>query len=340
MNILVMSVFPNYFNATGLADALEDCQGHEVLQAAHLGSGGGKKYYEWGTHSKVFEMRNLANLKEAVKTADCIIVCGMMVFHIWNQIRLQINSAGIVYKNTDAFWADVPDKTKVIGIVSDSAILERDWSDVLQRFDAIFAMPDLFDYVHHERLYPALQVNTAFHAPHEPRDKVVIGHSPGNKMASNRKGTDEISDVLGDLSQTYNFEFRVLADMTHEQCVTAKGDMDIFIDQLQDPPHSTIMDGLPPFLGALGKSGQEAMCNGCATITSANLVSTEPYFPNPPVIIANRKAILRYEVENLLRYPRYRYHKATEQYEWASEYLTAEFVSRYINRGINGTLSS
>jgi hypothetical protein len=335
-----MSVFPNYFNATGLADALEDCQGHEVLQAAHLGSGEGTKYYQWATHSKVFDMRNLANLKEAVKTADCIIVCGMMVFHIWNQMRRDKQFAGRLYESTDAFWADVPDGTKVIGVVSDSAILERDWSDVLPRFDAIFAMPDLFDYVHHDKLYPALQVNTAFHAPHEPRAKVVIGHSPGNKRANNRKGTNEISDVLGDLSQRYDFEFRVLSDMTHEECVTAKGDMDIFIDQLQDPPHSTIMDGLPPFLGALGKSGQEAMCNGCATITSANLVSTEPYFPNPPVIIANRKAILRYEVENLMRYPQYRYHKATEQYEWASKYLTPEFVSRYINRGINGTLST
>jgi len=337
MNITLLCIFPNYFNATGLCQALEDHCGHTVTQFVNVHKP--QDFYHWPVHHRHCALHDMVSLKESLSQSDLVIVCGAMVFLGWQTHSKLPAFKEYTYASLDDFWADIPDTAKTAMIVSDSAILEQDWTDTISRFDTVFAMPDLFDYVKHPNLYPALQANEAFQWPTKPRPHrtIQIGHSPGNKEAKNRKGTRAIIKVMGELLRDgFRFQFSILAGLSHEECVKAKQEMDIFIDQLQDPPQSPVGKGMKPFLGALGKSGQEAMCNGCATITSGNLVSTEPYFPNPPVIIANTKAMLKYEIANLLRHPHHRYNKAQEQYAWAKQYLSPEFVSYHIMRCING----
>lgn len=331
MNITLLCVYPNYFNATGLCQALERHCGHIVTQFLTVDKSE-KKFYNWPLHHRHYDLHDMPMLKECLKLSDLVIVCGVMTLLMWEKHSKLPIFDGHVYKDLDAFQADIP-KAKTALIVSDSAILEQDWTERISMFDTVLAMPDLFDYVDHPKLYPALQVNDVFEAPQPTRDGklVVIGHSPGNKKVKDRKGTSAIIDVLSDVRKDdFDFRFEVIFGLSHDECIRRKQGMDIFIDQLQDPPKSTVGKGMPPFLGALGKSGQEGMCNGCATITSGNLVSTRPYFPDPPVIIANTRSILKYEIENLLRHPQYRFTKALEQHKWAERYLNPNTVSRYI----------
>lgn len=341
MKITLLCVYPSYFNATGLAVALEEHCGHNVTQFVKENKP--KKFYHWPLHHKCELLRNMKKLRESISGADLVIVCGAMVFYLWEHHRRNKMLKQFVhyYDSLDDFWGDISNGTRTAMIVSDSAIVERDWTKEFSRFDTVFAMPDLFNYVHHPNLYPALQVNHIFKEPRRTQGNPFIGHSPGNKMCKNSKGTNSIIDVLSEISNKgFKFKFKILSDLTHDECIKQKQKMDIFIDQLQDPPQVAVCKGMKPVTGALGKSGQEGMCNGCATITSTNLVSTEPYFPNPPIIVANTTHVLKYQVENLLRHPEYRYTKAKQQYKWAREYLSPEFVSRYIMRTVNGTTTT
>ncbi|MHC4526261.1 MAG: class I SAM-dependent methyltransferase [Planctomycetota bacterium] len=340
MNVTLLCIYPSYFNATGLCGAIEKHCGHTVTQFVSS-KVQDKLTYSWPLHHRNCHLQDIDRLNKEMAKSDLVIVCGAMVLLGWQLMSMKPEFKDFTYSSLDDFFSNIPEKTKTAMIISDSAILERDWTKEISRFDAVVAMPDLFDYVRHPNLFPALQVNHRFKEPRTPGTKVVIGHSPGNKKELDRKGTRSIGEVLDAVkSKGYDFEYRILANLSNAECIREKQKMDIFIDQLQDPQVIPVGEGMKPFLGALGKSGQEGMCNGCATITSGNLVSNEPYFPNPPIIIANTKAILEYEVEKLLRIPQYRYRKAVEQFNWAREYLRPQFVSQYIMGKLTGQKQS
>ena len=328
MNIALLSVYPNYFNASGLATAIEEHCGHKVTHIVSTVKP--EKFYHWQLHHRMLNFYDMPNVRQCIKDSDLVIVSGIIVFQAWIAMSEIPRLNNQCYLTPDQFWDDIRPGVKTSIIISDSGILSRNWKEELAPFDTVLSMPDLFDYIEYPTIYPVLQVNDVFAPPEKPTDKVVIGHSPGNKGKTNRKGTLAIQEVIDEVSKDYDFDFKILTDLPHAECIREKAGMDIFIEQLQDPPQSYVGDGMKPFLGALGQSGQEAMCSGCATITSARLADTEPYFPNPPVLICNTKAALKNDLKALLEKPNHRYATARLQYHWACKYLNPEFVATHI----------
>jgi len=201
---------------------------------------------------------------------------------------------------------------------------------------AMYAMPDLDDYCFNS-YRPAYQTITLPNIEIiKPTDRIVICHSPGAKATHNYKGTKQINEIIKALSEKYPIDYKVLKNLSWEECIKVKSTAHIFIDQLtKGNPHipQKRFGGLIKYNGALGKSGIEGMLLKCCTITTMKRVETRPYFPFPPVVLTDYQNF-KGDLELLIKDVEYRNGLIEKQFEWVSDYCSPEFVKFNVTRHI------
>lgn len=187
----------------------------------------------------------------------------------------------------------------------------------------VFAMPDLFQYRASLRTYPFYQALNVGEFSVRKNKNYTIAHSPGPKLKSNEKGSQQIAiKVFKHILINPDSKYLVISNMSNTDCLAAKAGSHVFIDQMVLPGHPY------GYKGGLGKSGLEAMLLGSLVITGGEDVEHDQ-FPKVPV--------LRYPLEKLsdaLQYwkdnPNEREEMAEIQREWAHRHLSYEFVAEHI----------
>jgi len=201
-------------------------------------------------------------------------------------------------------------------------------------------MPDLHDYLR-VPYTPAYQTMTLPYVEiNKPNDRIVICHSPGKKGTLNIKGSRQIADVVKKFSKKLPVEYKVLTNLSWEECIKEKSRAHIFIDQLTKyNPYinQKRFGGEIIYKGALGKSGIEAMMLECCTVTTMDRPITEPHFPPPPVILTNYFSF-EYDIERVITDISHKKSYIEQQKKWVDKYCSPEFVSQHLTRHINETV--
>lgn len=321
MKVVVASLRPNYFDSSGLVGALKRFCGLDVTLLTNYPKET-INVYNWSLPRKrcayIFELERATRL---IEECDLLVICGLgFILHMFR---------GPQRARYNELMTPVMNARKIM-IVSDAAVFEDIWSEHLKNYEQIYALPSLFHYLKSFDPKPIYHTNWAFAKPRSTNGRLVIGHSPGHKRETDRKGTQVIREVV----ESLDYELQVIEDMSHEDCVCAKAKMDIFIEQFPNinaiSHNCATHYNLPPYLGSLGKSGQEGMCTGCATITSGEFADTDGHFPFPPVIIANTREKLQSELSALVTDRNHLKNVQWRQYEWAKKYLDPSFVAHYL----------
>lgn len=183
-------------------------------------------------------------------------------------------------------------------LVSDSVYLAdtEHWNEQFHRLEGLhlFVMPDLLPFADAERAVPFWPVvDCRSLAPAADRREFVVGHSPSKVGRRAQKGTDLIEEVCA----RHGIALEVVTELPYKEALTRKARFSLFIDQIA----GEVFDGRD-WHGGLGKSGLEALALGCSVITSGNVASTEPWFPDPPVVWTDRERFER-DLLGLVRDP-------------------------------------
>lgn len=199
----------------------------------------------------------------------------------------------------------------------------------------VYAMPDLFNYCD-DLPYPIYQI---FKIPvlrvRKIPDVVTIAHSPGRKAIY--KGTARINEEILKLKEKYLINYIVSESDSWIDCLKVKAKSDIFIDQLiygNPAIPQKRFGGERPYLGSLGKSGLEAMHFNCCVVTGGHVPTTEPYFPRPPAVYTTYNNFYD-DIKKLVEETELRKALAAEQKVWAKDYLSYDFMSKYVTRHIH-----
>lgn len=125
-------------------------------------------------------------------------------------------------------------------------------------------------------LIPIAIDTTQFTGRHKQRDRPVIIHSPTNRLI---KGTDPILKAIETLRhEGLNFEFSLIENMPHAECLKALEESDILIDQLGSDFYAT--------------AAIEAMAAGTVVMTSALDSSLDQFGATPPIVQINKDLLL------------------------------------------------
>ena len=200
-------------------------------------------------------------------------------------------------------------------IISDTTYVKEytKWNDYIIKYKIdILIMPDLIKYLNKKIKYrPYFQhIDIKNYKLNDKNTVFTISHSPGLKFKTDLKGTSLIKKIL----HKYNLD--IIYGNSWEECIKRKSKSHIFIDQIVEEKN---------YKGGLGKSGLESMLLGCLTITSGKPLITEPFFENPPIILAtskNLKEIVDYYFNNKTEY----IEMVNKQQSWAMKYLNSDFV--------------
>ena len=189
------------------------------------------------------------------------------------------------------------------------------------RFDAIdrelgFSLrlmsPDLLRFCADDpTVRPALGVAPVGSAP-DPTKPPVICHSPSKRAT---KGTALIESVVTSLPHVRRGEvqWRLVEGVSHAECMEAKKDAAIFIDQVV------------PSIGGFGVSALEAMGNGAACLASQNHLSPrlEKFWPRPPIVDVRDGAELRNVLVSMLDDPERLHARRVASHAWARAHASA-----------------
>jgi hypothetical protein len=207
---------------------------------------------------------------------------------------------------------------------------------VIENKIPVYAMPDLHDFLRCKYI-PAYQIITCPNIIiNKPIDRIIICHSPGIKGVPNWKGTNQIQEVINNLSKKYKIEYKLLIGLSNEQCIKEKSSAHIFIDQIIKGNKFVDQGRFGndiPYKGGLGKSGIEGMCLGCCVITSMDEPKTEPYFPPPPIVVTDYNNFQN-DLEKIIYNCDYRNLLIKKQKEWVDKYCSPEFVAMNVTRHI------
>jgi glycosyltransferase involved in cell wall biosynthesis len=144
--------------------------------------------------------------------------------------------------------------------------------------DAITGDYEVYEYLkdYYERVYIVPPVIDMTHYQPSPskHDKFFIVHAP---TSPNSKGTRYILAAVGDLKQRYDFEFRLIQGMAHEEAKGVYAQADLIIDALH--------------VGSYGLLAIESMAMGKTVITWICDFMKEKYPPELPIISANPDTI-------------------------------------------------
>jgi len=277
------------------------------------------KYFASGNLAKALNAK-LFNVGVKEADVDHLIVIGMRGLENYSRLdKKRFKSIAVIFSDT-------------------MFCIKHKWCNdyVIENNIPVYAMPDLHDYLRCPYIpayqtisYPGMVIK-------KPSDRIVICHSPGIKGPFNWKGTNQIREVVNELSKKYNIEYKALENLPNDKCIEEKITAHIFIDQIVR--NNRFVDqgrfgGEITYNGALGKSGIEGACLNCCVITSFICPNTEPYFPPPPVIDADYHTF-KDVLEKTIVDTEYRNSKAKYQKEWVDKYCSPEFVTMNVTRHI------
>lgn len=193
----------------------------------------------------------------------------------------------------------------------------------------VFAMPDLFQY---RKGLPTLPYYPPFSLEHVKVKKnkhFTICHSPGPKAATNKKGTLDIRKAVQQFKQKYPAtEYIEITGKSHAECLELKAKAHVFIDQIV--PEGSMPHG---YKGGIGKSGVEAMHLQCEVI--GNVAECEIM---PPMSINVTDAYpLHQKMEFVYRNKLRSDQEMVDQYFWAKQYTSYQFVANHVLQTIKTT---
>jgi hypothetical protein len=154
--------------------------------------------------------------------------------------------------------------------------------------------------------------------------RITIGHSPGPKVKTNVKGTRQITEVVNQVSKSYDIDYMCLTDYSWTECLRKKSLCHFFVDQLAPGNHP----GAVEYKGGIGKSGYEAMALQCLTFSSGE--KPIPGQLRCPYVRCNTQdelyASLTYYLNNEAEASRH----ATLQYQWVYQFCRPGAVIKKI----------
>lgn len=205
-----------------------------------------------------------------------------------------------------------PDIIPTHAILTDSNYVKHsDKINRMTRHIPTFIMPDL---VKHRKDLPYKLYYHPFNLENITINKnteFTVAHSPATKSKMKQKGSNIIIKTMSNLP----VRFECILNKTWEETLKIKSSAHIFIDQIDDT-----RKGYNP---ALGKSGIEGMLLKCLTMSNFTYIKSD--IPYPPIVQINASNLdnnLKYYINN----EEARNQKIQEQFEWAKEYTSYEFV--------------
>jgi hypothetical protein len=154
-------------------------------------------------------------------------------------------------------------------------------------------------------------------------EKLTVMHAPGRDGKAAQKGTVEIEEVVAELQEEMDFDYRRLMYLTLEECLRIKATAHVVVDQLPPP-------GLP---SGLGRTGLEALAAASAVVTSMYDESlVDGFFPYPPAMPIHSQDDLRKVLRRLLEDAEQLSAIRDQSIAWAMENVELEPWLRYVGR--------
>jgi hypothetical protein len=187
---------------------------------------------------------------------------------------------------------------RTVLLVSDSPYLvdTARWNEHFARLAGlqVLMMPDLLPFADPARAIPFWPVVDCRALPRpDGNGAITVGHSPSKAGRRAQKGTDLIQDVC----ERNAIPLEIVTELPYKEALARKARFAVFVDQVADRIFAS-----RGWHGGLGKSGLEALALGCSVITSGSVASTEPWFPDPPVVWTDRESFER-DLVGLVRDP-------------------------------------
>ncbi|MGP1907710.1 glycosyltransferase family 4 protein [Metabacillus sp. JX24] len=206
-----------------------------------------------------------------------------MVMHHWgNDVRFHEQAKE---KNPFAYTGDSPPNevmherlTKVSSFISEAIVQDYEvYEYVKEYYQKVHVLPIAIDLTHFKPAYPS-------------KDKKVplILHAPTNP---DFKGTRHVEAAIEKLRETYEFTYKRIEKMNHDEVISLYKEADIIVDQI--------------LCGSYGLLSVESMALGKPVVTfiRPDLV---PTFPDTlPIVNANPETVY-HAVERLLKFPELR----------------------------------
>lgn len=264
-----------------------------------------RKDFDSMISNKIFYDTDKLTFLNIIKNTDYLIIFGVV------SLKFLVNNLKINISRID----------KVSLIITDTTFIKeyKIWNKFIidNKLDVLI-MPDLIKYLDKKITYrPYFQhIDISNIKLQNKNKKIIISHSPGLKYKLDLKGTSKIIKILS------NYNLDIIYNELWENCLIRKSKSHIFIDQLISSNYG----------GGLGKSGLESMLVNTLTLTSGKQPITEPFFPNPPIIIINENN-LKETVDFYLKNENELNKKIKEQNQWAAKYTSSDFVKNNILNG-------
>ena len=206
-----------------------------------------------------------------------------MIMHHWgNDVRFHDQAK---VSNPYAYTGDSPPNrvihdnlTKITAHIKEAIVQDYEVYDyVKDYYDKVHVLPIAIDLQHFKPNFPSLQ-----------KERLLILHAPTNP---NFKGTLFIEKTIEKLKEEYNFEYRRIEKMNHEEAIKHYEEADIIIDQI--------------LCGSYGLLSVESMALGKPVLTYIR-PDLEASFPVELPIVNSNPDNLYEQVKTLLDNPELR----------------------------------
>ena len=273
-------------------------------------------FYSYGKNEwdKIIINNNL-EIKKKIKECDLLIIAATSPLK-W--IQNQFNSLDILKdKNVKIVIGDSP-----------YCINHKKLNKIFEKYNIeVFIMPDITDWcsIKYKPYYPPTQIiknpTTYKSSP------FIITHIPGQKLKTNRKGSNEIKNMLDKLSSKYNDVQVIIQGTTKwKELIRIKQNTTLYIDQLVkgNKMSNPSRFGSIEYEGGLGKNGIESMMLGIPTLTSGTGIGDG--LPMEWINMKNFEDTVCKFIENRNLLEDYR----IAQQKWVVENCEISVVAKYI----------
>jgi hypothetical protein len=207
------------------------------------------------------------------------------------------------------------------------------WNEFVSKYDIeLFIMPDIKDFcfTKYKQLYQYIEIDKKL--IENKNEKLLITHSPRGKIKYKKKGTDLIIKTINKLNKKYDFDFKLITNMSMVDSIKEKSKSHIFIDQLiykNDEIDQNKFGGKIEYKGGLGKSGIEGMLLNCAVITGGIEPTSNENFKSPPIIWTDAKKIYD-DLEKLIIDEYHRNNVTRNQNFWLDNYMNENYYKKIL----------
>ena len=226
-----------------------------------------------------------------------------MIMHHWgNDVRFHDQARihnSYVYTGDSPPNEDIHAKLiKITAHIKEAIVQDYEVYDyVKDYYDKVHVLPIAIDLTHFQPQYPSLQKETP-----------LILHAPTNP---DFKGTFYIEKVVEKLKEEFNFDYRRIEKMNHDEVIKIYEDADIIIDQV--------------LCGSYGLLSVESMALGKPVLTyiRPDLVST--FSAELPIVNTNPDNLYE-QVKRLIKNPKLRRELGVKGRRYAEKYHADDIV--------------